>query len=210
MQRIKLFEENTSPKGIEEVVAVLSKGGIIIYPTDGVYAMGCDITNAKAIERLAAIKKVKVKEANFSMICDNLSLASKYIRPMETQIFRTVNSALPGPYTFIFDGGNKLPKLLKYRKTIGVRIPKNNIILEIVSAFGKPLTSTSVYADTRDEVEYVTDPDLIYENLKGQADVLVDGGYGKTVPSTVIAVTPENTFEIIREGAGALDIFAQG
>lgn len=209
MQKIKLFEQHTNPKGIEEVVKVLSKGGIIVYPTDGVYAMGCDISNSKAIERLASIKKVKPKDANFSMICDSLSLASKYIRPMDNAIFRTVNAALPGPYTFIFDGGTKLPKLLKYRKTIGVRIPNNNIILEIVAAFGKPVTSTSVYAEGKEEIEYVTDPDLIHENLKGKADLLIDGGYGKTVPSTVIAITEQNTFDIIREGAGSLDIFSQ-
>lgn len=206
MQRIKLFEENTNAKELDKIVKVLERGGIVIYPTDGVYAMGCDVSNAKAIDRLSVLKKIKPKDANFSIVCDSLSLASKYIRAMENEIFRTVNAALPGPYTFIFDGGSKLSKLLKYRKTVGVRIPDNRITLQMVEALGRPIISTSVYAENKEE-EYETDPDLIYDRLKNQVDLLVDGGMGKTLPSTVIEVTPDNTFEVIREGAGSLDIF---
>jgi tRNA threonylcarbamoyl adenosine modification protein (Sua5/YciO/YrdC/YwlC family) len=203
---IRIYEENPNEKALEQVVAVLKKGGIIIYPTDTVYGLGCDITNQKAIERIAKLRGIKPEKANFSFICYDLSNISDYIKPIDTTIFRVLKKALPGPFTFIFNASGNVPKLLSSsKKTVGIRVPDNNIARKIVQMLGNPILSTSIHDD--DEiVEYTTDPELIYEKYQDSVDFVIDGGYGDNVPSTVIDCT-SGDFEIIREGKGKLQEF---
>lgn len=202
---IKIYEENPNDREIERVVAILKKGGLIIYPTDTVYGIGCDITNIKAMEKVAQIKGVKLNKANFSFICYSLSNLSDYVRQIDTPTYKTLKKALPGPYTFILQSKNKLPKAFKNRKTIGIRIPDNNIIRELVKKLGNPIVSTSIY-DEDDLLEYTTDPELIFEKWQHLVDVVIDGGYGNNIPSTVIDLS-EGDFKVIREGKGTIDIF---
>jgi len=201
---IKIYPENPNPKAIEQVVEVLKKGGIIIYPTDTVYGMGCDITNQKAIERICKLRGVKPEKANFSFICSDLRHISDYIKPIDTTVFRVLKKALPGPFTFIFNANNNVPKLLSSnKKTVGIRVPDNAIAREIVLQLGNPILSTSIHDD--DEViEYSTDPDLIHEKYEDKVDIVVDGGYGDNEPSTVVDCT-SGDFEIIRQGKGDLE-----
>lgn len=203
---IRIYEENPNEKALEQVVAVLKKGGIIIYPTDTVYGLGCDITNQKAIERIAKLRGIKPEKANFSFICYDLSNISDYIKPIDTTIFRVLKKALPGPFTFIFNASGNVPKLLSSsKKTVGIRVPDNNIARKIVQMLGNPILSTSIHDD--DEiVEYTTDPELIYEKYQDSVDFVIDGGYGDNIPSTVIDCT-SGDFEIIREGKGKLQEF---
>ncbi len=202
---IKIYEENPNNREIERVVAILKKGGLIIYPTDTVYGIGCDITNIKAMEKVAQIKGIKLNKANFSFICYSLSNLSDYVRQIDTPTYKTLKKALPGPYTFILQSKNKLPKAFKNRKTIGIRIPDNNIIRELVKKLGNPIVSTSIY-DEDDLLEYTTDPELIFEKWQHLVDVVIDGGYGNNIPSTVIDLS-EGDFKVIREGKGTIDIF---
>jgi tRNA threonylcarbamoyl adenosine modification protein (Sua5/YciO/YrdC/YwlC family) len=201
---IKIYPENPNPKAIEQVVEVLKKGGIIIYPTDTVYGMGCDITNQKAIERICKLRGVKPEKANFSFICSDLRHISDYIKPIDTTVFRVLKKALPGPFTFIFNANNNVPKLLSSnKKTVGIRVPDNAIAREIVLQLGNPILSTSIHDD--DEViEYSTDPELIHEKYEEKVDLIVDGGYGDNEPSTVVDCT-SGEFEIIRQGKGDLE-----
>jgi tRNA threonylcarbamoyl adenosine modification protein (Sua5/YciO/YrdC/YwlC family) len=201
---IKIYPENPNPKAIEQVVEVLKKGGIIIYPTDTVYGMGCDITNQKAIEKICRMRGIKPEKANFSFICSDLRHISDYIKPIDTTTFRVLKKALPGPFTFIFNANNNVPKLLSSnKKTVGIRVPDNAIAREIVIQLGNPILSTSIYDD--DEViEYSTDPDLIHEKYEDSVDLVIDGGYGDNEPSTVVDCT-SGDFEIIREGKGNLE-----
>ncbi|MDA9554607.1 L-threonylcarbamoyladenylate synthase [Pelobium sp.] len=201
---IRIYEENPNEKALEQVVTVLKKGGIVIYPTDTVYGLGCDITNHRAIERIAKLRGIKPEKANFSFICYDLSNISDYIKPIDNTIFRVLKKALPGPFTFIFNASNKVPKLLaSSKKTVGIRVPDNNIAREIVKLLGNPLLSTSIHDD--DEIlEYSTDPELIYEKYQDKVDIVIDGGYGDNVPSTVVDCT-SGDFEIIREGKGAIE-----
>ena len=200
---IRLYEENPSLKHIKQVVKVLKNGGLVIYPTDTVYGLGCDIRNHKAIEKLAKIKGLDSKKANFSFICKDLSQVAEYTTPISNHIFKIMKRNLPGPFTFILEANNKVPKLLKNRKkTLGVRVPNNNIILEIVSELGNPVLTTSI-RDDDDIVEYTTDPELIHEKYADIVDLVVDGGYGNTEASTIVDCTGED-IEIIREGIGEL------
>jgi len=200
---IKLYEENPSQKQVIRIAEILRRGGIIIYPTDTVYGMGCDITCQKAIEQIARLKNIKPENANFSFICYDLSHASGYCRPLSNQVFKLMKKNLPGPFTFVVEANNKTPRLLKSKKkTVGIRIPDNMIIREIVRELGNPVLSTSVYDDDS-IIEYTTDPELIYERFKGFADVVVDGGYGGNVPSTVVDCTG-NEINVLREGKGVL------
>ncbi|MGY4384088.1 tRNA threonylcarbamoyl adenosine modification protein (Sua5/YciO/YrdC/YwlC family) [Pedobacter sp. UYP24] len=201
---IKIYPENPNPKAIEQIVEVLKKGGIIIYPTDTVYGMGCDITNQKAIERICKLRGIKPEKANFSFICSDLRHISDYIKPIDTIVFRVLKKALPGPFTFIFNANNNVPKLLSSnKKTVGIRVPDNNIAREIVLQLGNPILSTSIHDD--DEViEYSTDPELIHEKYENKVDLIVDGGYGDNEPSTVVDCT-SGEFEIIRQGKGDLE-----
>jgi tRNA threonylcarbamoyl adenosine modification protein (Sua5/YciO/YrdC/YwlC family) len=201
---IKIYPENPNPKAIEQAVDVLKKGGIIIYPTDTVYGLGCDITNQKAIERICKIRGIKPEKANFSFICSDLSHISDYVKPIDTTVFRLLKKALPGPFTFIFNASNNVPKLLSSnKKTVGIRVPDNNIAREIVRVLGNPILSTSI-KDDDELIEYSTDPELIHEKYEDLVDLVIDGGYGDNEPSTVVDCTMGD-FEIIREGKGLLE-----
>ena len=203
---IKIYPENPNPKAIEQVVEVLRKGGLVIYPTDTVYGLGCDITNQKAIEKICQIRRIKPEKANFSFICYDLSHISDYIKPIDNATFRVLKKALPGPFTFIFNASHNVPKLLSSnKKTAGIRVPDNNIAREIVKVLGNPILSTSIHDD--DEIiEYSTDPELIYEKYEDKVDMVIDGGYGGNIPSTVVDCT-QGDFEIIREGKGELELY---
>ena len=201
---IKMYNENPSPRAIAQVVEVLRKGGLIIYPTDTVYGLGCDITNSKALEKIARIKNVKLDKANFSFICYDLSNLSSYVRQIETPVYKLLKRALPGPYTFVLQGNNKLPRDFKKKKTVGIRVPDNNIIRSIVKELGNPIVSTSIY-DEDELIEYTTDPELIFEKWEDRVDLVIDGGYGDNVPSTIIDVSGDDV-EVIREGKGSLEV----
>jgi len=202
---IKIYEENPNPKEIAKVVKVLKAGGLIIYPTDTVYGLGCDINNVKALERVARIKNVKLEKSNFSFICEDLSNLSDYVKQIDTSTFKILKRALPGPYTFILPGAKSLPHPFKKKKTVGIRVPNNSIAIEIVKQLGNPIISTSIHDD--DEVlEYTTDPELIYEKWKDIVDLVIDAGYGDNHASTVIDLS-EGEPIIVREGKGSLEIF---
>ena len=201
---IKIYEENPNLEKIKRVVSVLKKGGLIIYPSDCVYALGCDITNYKALEKVARIKGVKLDKANFSFVCESISNISSYVTHISTPTFKILKRALPGPYTFVLPGNSNLPKAFKKKKEVGIRVPNNEIVLAIVRELGNPIISTSIY-DEDEIVEYTTDPELIYEKWGSQVDLVIDGGYGGNIPSTVINLCGEEP-ELIREGKGSLDI----
>jgi tRNA threonylcarbamoyl adenosine modification protein (Sua5/YciO/YrdC/YwlC family) len=201
---IKLYNENPNPKQIERIVEVLKNGGLVIYPTDTVYGLGCDITHHKALEKIAKIKGVKLDKANFSFICSDLSNLSDYVKQIDSPTFKLLKRALPGAYTFILPGGNTLPKPFKKKKTVGIRIPDNNIIRELVENLGNPIVSTSI-RDDDDILEYTTDPELIFEKWQKYVDIVIDGGYGDNTASTIIDLT-QGEPEIIREGKGRLDV----
>ncbi len=201
---IKLYDENPNPKTIQHIVGVLRKGGLIIYPSDTVYALGCDITNKSALERVAQLKGVKLEKANFSFVCADLSNLSDYVKQIDTPTFKLLKRALPGPYTFILPGNNNLPSVFKNKKEVGIRVPDNNIIRSIVQALGHPIVSTSI-KDEDEVIEYTTDPELIYEKWEHLVDLVIDGGYGGNIPSTVIDLTGDEP-EVIREGKGTLDL----
>jgi tRNA threonylcarbamoyl adenosine modification protein (Sua5/YciO/YrdC/YwlC family) len=200
---IKIYNENPNEREIDKVVKVLQKGGLIIYPTDTVYGLGCDITNTKAMEKVAQLKGLKLEKANFSFICYDLSNLSDYVKQIDTPVYKILKKALPGPYTFVLPSSTNLPKAFKNKKTVGIRIPDNNIIRELVKKLGNPIVSTSIY-DEDDLLEYTTDPELIYEKWGNRVDIVIDGGYGSNIPSTVIDLT-EGEITILREGRGSVD-----
>lgn len=200
---IKLYNENPNSRDILKIVEVLQQGGIIIYPTDTVYGMGCDITNTKAVEKIARLKGTNIEKSNFSFICSDLSHLSVYARPISNSIFKTIKKNIPGPFTFILEASSNVPKYFKgKKKTVGIRVPDNNIIREIVRELGNPILSSSIHDD--DEIiEYTTDPELIYEKFQDSADLVIDGGFGELVPSTIVDfTTPEPV--ILRQGKGWL------
>ena len=201
---IRIYEENPNPKDIKKVVEVLRNGGLVIYPTDTVYGLGCDITNTSALEKIAQIKGVKLEKANFSFICENLSNLSDYVKQIDTQTFKILKRCLPGPYTFILPGNNNLPNVFKKKKTVGIRVPDNNICKAIVKALGNPIVSTSI-RDEDEVIEYTTDPELILEKWDNLVDIVIDGGYGDNMPSTVIDLSGAEP-EVIREGKGSVEI----
>jgi tRNA threonylcarbamoyl adenosine modification protein (Sua5/YciO/YrdC/YwlC family) len=203
---LKIYPENPNQKEIDKVVQILKQGGIIIYPTDTVYGMGCDISNQKAIERICKIRNIKPEKANFSFICADLSHLSDYIRPIDNHTFRILKKALPGPFTFIFKANNDVPKLLNSsKKTVGIRVPDNAIAREIVLQLGHPILSSSIHDD--DEIiEYSTDPELIHEKYKDIVDVVIDGGFGGLEVSTIVDFS-NDVPEIIREGKGDFAVY---
>jgi tRNA threonylcarbamoyl adenosine modification protein (Sua5/YciO/YrdC/YwlC family) len=204
-QFIKIYPENPNEKEIAKVVKILKDGGLVIYPTDTVYGLGCDITNSRALERIAKIKGIKLDKANFSFICSGLSNLSDYVKQIDTATFKILKRSLPGPYTFILPGNNNLPKEFKKKNTVGIRVPDNNIALEIVRQLGNPIVSTSIHDD--DEVlEYSTDPELIFEKWQNLVDAVIDGGYGDNTASTIIDLSGDEPV-VIREGKGDPDIF---
>lgn len=203
-QLIKIYEENPNPRAVKKAVDVLREGGLVIYPTDTVYGLGCDITHTRAVERIARLKGVKPEKAHFSFICADLSNLSDYVRQIDSATFRILKRALPGPYTFVLPGNNNLPKAFKNKKTVGIRIPANNIARTLVEELGHPIISTSIH-DEDELLEYTTDPELIFEKWKNLIDMVIDGGYGDNIPSTVIDLSEEEPV-VIREGKGSLDI----
>ena len=201
---IKIYPENPNPKDIRMVVDVLQNGGIIVYPTDTVYGLGCDITNAKAVEKVARYKNVKVEKSNFSFICSDLSHLSDFSKPVSNQLFKLLKYYLPGPFTFILNANSNVPKYFKgKKKTVGVRIPDSPIIREIVRVLGNPIMSTSIH-DEDEIVEYSTDPELIHEKFKEIADLVIDGGYGDNIPSTIVDCTEEVPV-VVRQGKGIFE-----
>lgn len=202
---VKIYPENPNRKEIDKVVNALRKGGVVIYPTDTVYSFGCDITKSRALERVARIKNQKLEKSDFSIIFYDLSHLADYTRQVDTPTYKILKKALPGPYTFILDANNTVPKLFKSKKkTIGIRIPDNNIPRDIVDALGSPIIASSVHDD--DEiVDYTTDPELILEKYGKLVDLVIDGGYGDNSASTVVDLTGGQR-TIIREGKGDISI----
>jgi tRNA threonylcarbamoyl adenosine modification protein (Sua5/YciO/YrdC/YwlC family) len=201
---IKIYPENPDVRKIRQVVEVLRSGGIIIYPTDTIYGMGCDITNQKAIERVCLIKGVKPQKQNFSFICYDLSNISDFTRAISTPVFKMMKKALPGPFTFILNANNNVPKLLNNKKkSVGIRVPDHAIPRTLVRELGQPILTTSI-RDEDDLLEYSTDPELIYEKYRDLVDVVIDGGYGNNIASTIVDCTGEE-IEIVRQGLGELE-----
>lgn len=200
---IKLYNDNPNPKTLKQVVDCLKKGGLVIYPTDSVYALGCDINNKAAIEKVARIKGIKADKADFSFVFYDLSHISEHTQQFDSSVFKILKRNLPGPFTFILPANKSIAKLFKNKKkTLGIRIPDNNICREIVNLLGSPIISTSIY-DEDDVIEYTTDPELIHEKYEDLVDIVIDGGYGNNEASTVVDLT-EGYPEIIRQGTGEL------
>ena len=203
-QFLKIYNDKPNEAAIKKVVDVLKNGGLIIYPTDTVYGLGCDITNSKALEKIAKIKGIKLEKANFSFVCSDLSHISDYVKQIDTSTFKLLKRALPGPYTFILQGNTNLPKDFKKKTTVGIRVPDNNIAIEIVKMLGNPIVSSSIH-DEDEVLEYSTDPELIFEKWQNLVDLVIDGGYGDNIASTIIDVSGFEPI-VIREGKGSLDI----
>lgn len=201
---IKLYEDNPNEKQLQKIVKVLQNDGVIIYPSDTVYALGCDITNIRAMEKVAKLKKVSLEKNTFSFVCNDLSHLSDYVKQIDGPTFKLLKRALPGPYTFVLPAINNLPKAFKKRKTVGIRVPDNTITRDLIALLGNPLVSTSIH-DEDEVIEYTTDPELIYEKWGDLVDVIIDGGYGDNTPSTVIDLS-DGAPVVIREGKGSLEI----
>ncbi len=199
---IRIHPENPQEQMIGQVVQTLKKGGLIIYPSDTVYALGCDINNLKAMEKLASLKKIKLEKAHFSIVCNNLSHLSDFTRPIETSVFRVLKNNLPGPFTFVLEANKNLPLAYKGKKTIGIRVPDHLVPQMIVQQLGHPIASTSIKDD--DEIlEYSTDPELIAEKYDHLVDLVIDSGYGDNTASTIVDLT-EGDPQILRSGKGEL------
>ena len=202
---LRIYNENPNPKHIRQIVDMLEDGGIIIYPTDSVYAMGCDIMATKAIEKIARLKGLNPKNPELSLIFHDMSQLSDYTIIRDNYIFKLLKRNLPGPFTFIVQANNQIPKLFKNKKkTVGIRIPDNNIVLELVRELGRPIITTSIH-DPDELIEYTTDPELIYEKYRDFADAIIDGGFGKNEASTIVDCTGDEIV-VVRQGLGVLDV----
>jgi Sua5/YciO/YrdC/YwlC family protein len=202
---IRIYPENPNPKHIRQVVDLLEVGGIIIYPTDTVYAMGCDIKATKSIDKIARFKGLNPENPDLSLIFHDMSQLSEYTVVRDNTIFKLLKRNLPGPFTFIVRANNQIPKLFKNKKkTVGIRIPDNPIVLQLVKELGRPIITTSIH-DPDEIVEYTTDPELIHEKYREFADIVIDGGYGKNEASTIVDCTIDEP-EIIRQGLGILEL----
>jgi len=202
---IKLYNDNPNRKEIDRAVNIFQEGGLVIYPTDTVYALGCDALNSRAVEKVCKLKGINPLKNNLSIICYDLSQISEYAK-MDNDTFKLLKKNLPGPFTFILKTTSSLPKIYKDRKTVGVRIPDNNIIREIVNILGNPVMTTSLKEENSEEIletEYFTDPELIYEKYNNTADLVIDGGYGEIEVSTIVDCTGDKP-EILRQGKGNL------
>ena len=203
---IRLNYTNPQPKDIQLIVDCLKNDGIIIYPTDTVYSMGCDMTRPKAIEKLCKLKNIKPEKANFSFVCSDLSHLSQFAKPISNSVFRVMKKALPGPYTFILEANQNVPKLLKQnKKTVGIRVPDNAICYHIVEALGNPIITTSLHNPNDEIVDYFSDPEIIYQQYQKQVDLIIDGGFGSIHASTVLDCSSEDII-VIREGLGSLSV----
>ena len=201
---IKIYPENPNEKELLKVVEVLKQGGLVIYPSDTVYALGCDISHHKAMEKVAKIKGIKLEKNTFSFVCNDLSHLSDFVKPIENKVFKLLKRALPGAFTFVLPANNKLPKAFKKRKTVGIRVPDNHITRKLVEMLGSPIVSTSIH-DEDEVLEYTTDPELIFEKWQNKVDVVIDGGYGDNIPSTVVDLTGDHP-EVLRLGKGDMDL----
>jgi tRNA threonylcarbamoyl adenosine modification protein (Sua5/YciO/YrdC/YwlC family) len=200
---LKIHPLNPEGRKIDRVVSVLKRGGIVVYPTDTIYGIGCDLLNRKAVERLCQILGIKPQKLDLSFICHDLSQISEYVKRMETPVFKLLKKSLPGPFTYIFESSSKVPRVLDVnKKTVGVRIPNHAIPAMIVEQLGNPLITSSIKDDDKIK-EYTTDPEEIYEDFKHQVDIVIDGGAGGNIPSTVVDCTTED-LQIIRQGLGNL------
>ncbi|MCK9220437.1 MAG: L-threonylcarbamoyladenylate synthase [Bacteroidales bacterium] len=201
---LKVYPENPGERQLNIIVDCLKKGGVIIYPTDTVYGLGCDITQIHAVDRVAQIKGIKREKANFSFICSNLSQLSSYSKPIPNNIYKLMRRALPGPFTFILNANNEVPHFFQSKKkSVGIRIPDNQIPIKIVELLGNPIMTTSIHHD--DEViDYQTDPELIYEKFNKLVDIVIDGGHGGNAPSTVVDCTRDDIV-LVRQGKGILE-----
>jgi tRNA threonylcarbamoyl adenosine modification protein (Sua5/YciO/YrdC/YwlC family) len=196
---LRIHPDNPQPRHIKTVIGTLQRGGVIIYPTDTIYGLGCDIFQQRAIEKICRIKNVDPQKAQLSFICSDLSHLSDYAKQLSTATYRLLKEHLPGPYTFILPASKMVPKILQSKKdTIGLRVPANNIASAIVKELGRPILSASLPGEM---IEDYTDPEIMYENFGNEVDIIIDGGIGGTVPSTVIDCTKEE-YEVIRMGAG--------
>ncbi len=201
---LEIHPDNPSPRHIRQVVDVLNADGVIIFPTDTIYGIGCDVRNTKAFEKLCRIRGVKPQKANFSFLLNDLAHISTYTKPFERNVYKLLKATLPGPFTYILPASNTVPSLFRNnKKTIGIRIPDNNIIRLIIEELGGPLVSASLRDDENIIAEYLTDPQEIYERFGNQVDLVIDGGYGKNIASTVIDCTGDEP-NVIREGLGSL------
>jgi len=201
---VNIHPDDPQDNKLSEVVECIKSGGVVIYPTDTIYAIGCDLKNHKAVERVARIKGVKLEKSNFSLVCYDLSHLSTYAKQIDTQTFKLMKRVLPGPYTFILKASKEVPRLFTSRKkTIGIRVPDNKIARELVLRLGHPIIATSVH-DNDEVIEYTTDPELMHERYEKQVDMVINGGYGNNVPSTVLSCL-DDEIELIREGAGPID-----
>lgn len=205
---LRINDKNIPFESISTIVNCLKDGGIIIYPTDTVYALGCDITHTRAIEKICKLKGIKPEKSNFSFVCSDLSHLSEFTKAIPNHVFRIMKKALPGPYTFILEANNNVPKLLKQnKKTVGIRVPDNAICKEIVERLGNPLISSSLVDMNDDIVEYFSDPETIYQQYGDKVDLVIDAGFGNIYPSTVIDCSGDD-MEVIREGLGSLEVLA--
>lgn len=200
---IKIYEKNPNPQEVRKVVQVLKDGGVVIIPTDTVYAFACDIFNARAVEFISKLKEKNLKKTNLSFVCEMLGQVSEYAK-MDDVTFKLMKVYLPGPFTFLLNGSSKLPKLFKNKKVVGIRIPNHEIVLEIVRELGNPLMVSSIFTDD-ETTEYITDPELIEERFGHQIQLVVDGGYGGLIHSTIVDCTGDDP-EIVRVGAGEIEI----
>ena len=201
---LKIYPENPNPKQVSKAVEIIRNGGLVIYPSDTVYALGCDINNKAALEKVARLKGLKLEKANFSFVCKDLSHLSDFVKQIDNSTFKILKRSLPGPYTFILPAGNNLPTAFRKKKEVGIRVPDNAIVQAIVDQLGHPIISTSI-RDEDEIIEYTTDPELIYEKCQDLVDLVIDGGYGGNVASTIIDLTSGEP-ELIREGKGSLEI----
>ena len=200
---LKIHPENPDPKKVKKVTECLKDGGVIIYPTDTVYALGCSLKEHKAFEKVALIKGIKPEKANFSLVCYDLSNLSEYCKPIDNPVFKLMRRTLPGPFTYILNASGNVPKLFKSKKkTVGIRVPNNNIPRHIVKELDNPMISTSVH-DEDEILKYTTDPELIYEKYKTRVDLVIDGGYCNNEASTIIDCTSDEP-EVIRQGIGEI------
>jgi tRNA threonylcarbamoyl adenosine modification protein (Sua5/YciO/YrdC/YwlC family) len=201
---LKIYAENPAPRHIKMVVDCLNQGGLVIFPTDTVYGLGCSIYQPKAVDRIASLKGIKKEKANFSFIFHNLSMLSDFTHPISSEIYKLMRRNLPGPFTFILEANNNIPKLFQSKKkTVGIRIPDEPIIQAIIAELGHPIMTTSILDDDK-ILEYTTDPEIIHDNFRDKVDIIIDGGFGGNQPSTVVDCTG-NEIIIIRQGKGELD-----